>query len=517
MANKTTMRFPIGIQSFDVLRENGYTYVDKTDMIFQLAQQHICFLCRPRRFGKSLTISTLEAYFRGKSHLFKGLKIDSLEHQWVEYPVFRIDFNGENYLDKDVLAAKLDDCICKWEEEWGATMPQDSSLGSRFANVLEQAHLQSGLRCVVLIDEYDKPLLDVLSEPMEEDNRNILKGFYSVFKLADQHLRFVLLTGVTKFSQVSVFSGFNQPNDISLNPKYEAICGITEDELHAYFKDCLQTLSEEYSASFDDISLRMKRFYDGYHFSRKMTDIYNPFSVFNAFDNSEIRPYWYSTGTPAYLVKLLEKRKVNVVEMLAQSYTTDYFIDYRADVEEPLAMLYQSGYLTIKDVDLNRGLYRLDFPNNEVKIGFVSLLANTYFNGKDELPLIESLLNALGDGRIEEFISRLTAFFSSIGYEMRKDKEYHFQYTLFLLFRLMSCYSVVIEKHNSQGRADMIVETANHVYIFEFKLDGTAQEALQQIEDKGYALPYADDPRPLHKVGISFGKQSGTIDSWLVA
>ena len=521
MVNKSTMKYPIGVQSFEVLRSGGYVYVDKTDLIYQLAQNHVCFLCRPRRFGKSLMLSTLEAYFRGKKQLFEGLKIMQLESEWDEYPIFHLDFNGVNFQKEGALEDTLNTYLCAFEEIYGKDpYAQEFSYGFRFAYVLKKAHEKTGKRCVVLIDEYDKPLLDVLGENAEKNNREILKGFYSTFKSSDDDLRFVMLTGVTKFSQVSVFSGFNQPYDISLNPKFEAICGITESELHAYFEDSIQILADEYSTSFEDISLRMKRFYDGYHFSRKMTDIYNPFSVFNAFDNSEIRPYWYSTGTPTYLAKLLEDNHTNVASMLSEWYETGYFIDYRANTEDPLAMLYQSGYLTIKEVrtqPMGFDTYRLDYPNMEVKSGFVAMLSNRYFDRDDYASVIRQLVTSLDTADLAAFRTTLTAYLASIDYAMRKDKEYHFQYTLYLIFSLMSTYNVKVERHTSQGRADMIVETANHIYVFEFKLDGTAQEALQQINQTGYTTPYLADPRPLHKIGISFGKQSGTIDDWLEA
>ena len=299
MMNK--QKYPIGVQSFEVLRERGYVYVDKTDLMYELAQQHICFLCRPRRFGKSLLLSTLEAYFRGKQQLFDGLKIMSLENEWQQYPVFHLDFNGVNFTDSEGLDNKLDDALATWEREYHI-IDKPKNIGDRFVRVLQQAYVQTGKRCVVLIDEYDKPLLDVLGEKQELTNRNVLKGFYSAFKAADQYLRFVLLTGVTKFSQVSVFSGFNQPLDISMNPKYEIICGITDQELSDYFADSMDELSVQYGLSKDDMKHLLKQRYDGYHFSPACTDVYNPFSLLNVFVSGELSDYWFASGTPMYLI-----------------------------------------------------------------------------------------------------------------------------------------------------------------------------------------------------------------------
>ena len=516
MDKNPNLKYPIGVQSFDVLRKNGFLYVDKSDLIYKLAQQHICFLCRPRRFGKSLTLSTLEAYFSGRKELFEGLKITQLEQDWLKYPIFHIDFNGSIYSQPEGLHNKIESRVRMWEREYGIQV-ESEDLGERFAYVLQQAHRQTGRACVVLVDEYDKPLLDVLGDKQENNNREILKGFYSVFKLADEDLRFVMLTGVTKFSQVSIFSGFNQPQDISMNSDYETLCGITEDELTEYFSSSIAEMAQAYHYSVEEMHSWLKKYYDGYHFSDNLTDIYNPFSLLNVFANRNVRDYWFASGTPTYLIKLMDSNNVDIETILSRYYTPEYFIDYRANREDPLAMLYQSGYLTIKEVRYEGfdTFYRLDFPNNEVKRGFVTLLYDNYFQNKDYgSSIIRQMVNSLKEADLTTFRNTLTAYLSSIDYTMRKDKEYHFQYTLYLIFSLMSTYNVKVERHNSQGRADMIVETDKHIYIFEFKLNGTADEAIRQIETTGYALPYQSDRRTLHKIGISFGKKSGTIDDW---
>lgn len=512
------MKYPISVQSFATLREENFVYVDKTDLIYMLAQQHICFLCRPRRFGKSLTISTLEAYFLGKKHLFKGLKIESLEKDWKIYPVFHIDFNAADFSQPLGLENTLTDYISRWEKQYGVEVNTDVSLGQRFALVLKKAHTDTGLRAVVLVDEYDKPILDVLATDMEEKNRNALKNFYSVFKLADADLRFVLLTGVTKFSQVSVFSGFNQPYDISMNATYDSLCGITEQELDVVFEDIIQQMAQKFDVTTDGMRTILKKFYDGYHFSSELTDVYNPFSLLNTFANEELRNYWFGTGTPTYLLKLLSGTKTNMQQLLDREYASEYFIDYRADVEQPLPMLYQSGYLTIKNVLRQEDgtlLYRLDYPNLEVKRGFITMLSQDYFASVDTTKtVVQQMVDCLYNAEMDKLRDLMNTFLGSIDYEMRKDKEYHFQYTFYLIFSLLSTFVVRVEQHNSQGRADMVVETEKYIYIFEFKLDGTATESLQQIEEKQYALPYKLDKRPIYKIGASFGKQSGIIDDW---
>lgn len=516
------MKFPIGVQSFEKLRSEGYVYVDKTDLIYKLVQGSVYFLCRPRRFGKSLLISTLKSYFLGKKELFEGLKIAEMETEWAAHPVFHIDFVNQNFTEGvEVTKDALNQLLTNWEREYGAT-DIDRSIGSRFKYVLEQAHKKTGKRAVVLIDEYDKPLLDTLDTPIEEQNRNVLKELYSTFWSADDHLRFVLLTGVTKFSQVSVFSGFNQPNDISMDPAYDAICGITEEELHTVFAEPIKEMAKEYDMSEEEMKQMLKLQYDGYHFSKKMNDIYNPFSIVNALSKRTLDDYWFRSGTPTYLIKLLGGHNINIQKLLEKRYTPNYFIDYRADVQDPLAMLYQSGYLTIKDCDFRRNLYTLDFPNEEVQKSFVALCGNDYLHAEEDTnSFIISVDDMLRECRLNDLRDAFTAFLASIPYEANKDAralsfETHFQYTFYLLLRILSCYTTLIEKQNSHGRADIIVEAPDYVYIFEFKLDGTADAALQQIEDKGYAQPYAADPRTLYKIGVNISSDTRTVAEWKV-
>ena len=518
------MKYPIGIQSFERIIEDGYVYIDKTDMIYSLTHGgSIYFLSRPRRFGKSLLVSTLKNYYLGHKELFKGLKIDSLEKDWNVHPVFHVDFNGSNFLEEGVLEKRLYAYVRDWERQYGMASDTDSlDLGGRFMEVLRAAHEQTGRRAVVLIDEYDKPILDVLDTDygLEDRHRNVLKGFYSVFKVADSHLQFVLLTGVTKFSQVSVFSGFNQPKDISMDARYETLCGITQEELDSYFVEPVSAMAERSRCSFEEMKSLLKQKYDGYHFSDNMTDVYNPFSLLNALDSLRLQDYWFSSGTPTYLIRLLAHFKENMNELTGRYYSPEEFIDYKADVERPLPMIYQSGYLTIKDYDMEFNTFLLDFPNNEVKNGFLTALASSYLKPSEETGgWIRDVVRTLRAGDTGRLCNLFTSFLSSIPYTMRRkddevERERYFQYTFYLILRLISVYTVYVEKVQSQGRVDCVLETPQYVYIFEFKLDGTADDALRQIEEKGYVREYASDARTIYKIGASFSSETGTIGDW---
>ena len=517
------MKYPIGIQSFERIIEDGYVYIDKTDLIYSLTHGgSIYFLSRPRRFGKSLLVSTLKNYYLGHKELFKGLKIDSLEKDWNVHPVFHVDFNGANFTQAGVLETMLDDYIDKWEKQYDIHTDPGIGVGLRFRDILCAVHEQTGRRAVVLIDEYDKPILDVLDVDtlLEDRHRNVLKAFYSVFKVADSHLQFVLLTGVTKFSQVSVFSGFNQPKDISMDARYETLCGITQEELDGYFVEPISAMAERNRCSFEEMKSLLKQKYDGYHFSDNMTDVYNPFSLLNALDSLRLQDYWFSSGTPTYLIRLLAHFKENMNELTGRYYSPEEFIDYKADVEQPLPMIYQSGYLTIKDYNMRRNTFLLDFPNNEVKNGFLTAIATSYLQPKKRVEgWIFDVLDTLEGGDTDRLCSLFTSFLSSIPYTMRRkdderERERYFQYTFYLILRLISVYTVYVEKQQSHGRVDCVLETPQYVYIFEFKLDGTAEEALRQIEEKGYAGEYASDTRTLYKIGASFSSETGTIGDW---
>lgn len=530
------MKYPIGIQSFDQIREDGYVYVDKTALVYDLVTNgKVYFLSRPRRFGKSLLVSTLDCYFRGRKELFEGLAIAELEKDWAEYPVFRIDFNGGNYMQPGELENIIESYLQGWEAEYG-TDSKELTTSLRFQGVLYRAYQRTGRRAVILVDEYDKPILDVLDTDaytyndtgdkilLEDRHRNILKSFYSVFKSADSNLQFVLLTGVTKFSQVSVFSGFNQPKDISMDSRYEALCGITGQELTDYFSESIAVLADKEHVSVEEMKDALRRHYDGYHFGTTMTDIYNPFSILNALDKQEIRDYWFASGTPTYLIRLLSHNNEQINELAGRYYDPAFFVDYKADVERPLPMIYQSGYLTIKDYDREMGEYLLDFPNNEVRKGFLSMIAANYMQtGRmDVSSWLSSAVRLLKRGKTDEFRDALTSFLADIPYDTHPSlkgmemSEKHFQYTFYLLLRLIGVYCRAIhnERRQSRGRVDCILEFENYVYILEFKMDGTPAEALKQIEERGYAKPYAVDKRQVVCIGANFSSATRTVEGW---
>ena len=437
------------------------------------------------------------------------------------HPVFHVDFNGANFTQAGVLEIMLDDYVDKWEKQYGIHTDPELGVGLRFRDILCAVHEQTGRRAVVLIDEYDKPILDVLDTDygLEDRHRNVLKGFYSVFKVADSHLQFVLLTGVTKFSQVSVFSGFNQPKDISMDARYETLCGITQEELDSYFVEPVSAMAARNRCSFEEMKSLLKLKYDGYHFSDNMTDVYNPFSLLNALDSLRLQDYWFSSGTPTYLIRLLAHFKENMNELTGKYYRTEEFIDYKANVEQPLPMIYQSGYSTIKDFDLEENTFLLDYPNKEVKRGFLTMVASSYFSNGDTPSWIRNAVSCLKKGELDDFRINLTSFLASIPYTMRRkenerERERYFHYTFYLLMRLISVYTVYTEKVQSHGRVDCIVETPDFVYVFEFKLDGTAEEALRQINEKDYAREYEADQRKLYKIGVVFSSETGTIADW---
>ena len=527
------MKYPIGIQDFAQIIQDGYVYVDKTDLVYKLATEgKIYFLSRPRRFGKSLLISTLKYYFLGRKELFKGLAIDKREKQWAEYPVFHISFSNGNFTDGKILRQILEDYIAEIETVYGKN-PNANTIGGRFASVLKAAHKKTGRRAVVLIDEYDKPLLDVIDLDLkvtdsegnrmrlEDYNRNLLKGFYSLFKDADEDLQFVMLTGVTKFSQVSVFSGFNQPDDISMNRRYESLCGITKEELLTVFDSSIRELADDFGMSYEETVERLKKKYDGYHFGRKMIDIFNPFSILNCFNTLELRNFWFASGTPTYLVRLLAHSNENINELVGKYYDASQFIDYKADVEQPLPMIYQSGYLTIKDCNIEDNTYLLDLPNEEVRNGFIDTVASRYFaNITQNTSWVLDVTDCLRKGDTAKFEKLMTALLSSTTYRFQRKQdqmecERYFQYTFYLIVKMLGFYSTVAEKETSEGRIDCVVECPGYVYIIEFKLDGSAEAALKQIEDKGYAKPYAADNRKVIALGINFSSEKGTIDGFL--
>ena len=511
-------RYPIGIQTFETVRKEGYCYVDKTALVHQLVQNgKYYFLSRPRRFGKSLLISTLEAYFQGKKELFDGLALEHLEREWTEYPVLHLDLNARNYVDTESLPAILNQHLEAWEAFYG-NEKKDRAPEERFAYLIEKISRSTGKGVVVLVDEYDKPLLQALgNEPLLTAYRQQLKAFYGVLKSKDAYLRFALLTGVTKFSKVSVFSDLNNLQDISMSPRFATLCGITEQELYDVFEEDIRLLGEHNGMNEEETRKALKDSYDGYHFTANCPDLYNPFSLLNAFSSKELGSYWFETGTPTFLIQLLKQGHYNLYNLYHEQVSKDMLGDIDNVGGNPLPMLYQSGYLTLKGYDREFGTYTLGFPNREVAEGFNRHLLLGYAKVPSGNPTfqIQNFVLEVRRGDTDAFLQRLQSFFADTPYELARDLELHYQNVLFIVFKLLGFY-VQVEYHTSRGRIDLVLKTADYIYVMEFKLEGTAEEALQQIEDKHYALPFATDQRRVYKVGVNFSKDRRNIEKWLV-
>lgn len=514
MGNKI---YPIGIQNFESLRKDGYFYIDKTALVYQLVKTgRYYFLSRPRRFGKSLLISTLEAYFQGKKELFTGLAIEKLEKDWIEYPILHLDLNIERYDTPESLGNILEKNLAEWEKLYGAEI-SERTFSLRFAGIIKRACEQTGQRVVILVDEYDKPMLQAIgNQELQKEYRNALKPFYGVLKTMDGCIKFALLTGVTKFGKVSVFSDLNNLNDLSMWNKYIDICGISDKELHDNLEEEMHEFAEAQGMTYEQFRDKLREYYDGYHFTQNSIGIYNPFSLLNAFDRKEFGSYWFETGTPTYLIELLKRYHYDLEHMAHAETYADVLNSIYGD-EEPLPVIFQSGYLTIKGYNEEFGLYRLGFPNREVEEGFVKFLIPYYtrFN-KIEAPFeIQRFVQEIRAGEPDAFFRRLQSFFADTPYELVKDLELHYQNVLFIVFKLVGFY-VKAEYHTSQGRIDLVLQTDKYIYVMEFKLDGTAEEALQQINDKQYALPFAADSRKVLKIGVNFSNTTRNIERWVV-
>ena len=516
--NALMRKLPIGIQTFVDIRQGNYLYVDKTAFVWRIANTgKPYFLSRPRRFGKSLLLSTFEAYFEGKKELFEGLAIEKMETEWKRYPVLHLDLNAEKYDSQKRLEDILNNNLNIWEDRFGKDV-RENTLSTRFSGVIRRASEQAGCGVVVLVDEYDKPLLQALgNDALLEDYRKTLKAFYGVLKSADRYLRFVFLTGVTKFSQVSVFSDLNQLNDISLDYSYATVCGITRTELIETFALEVEEFGRVNELSAEETVDKMARQYDGYHFHPKGDGVFNPFSVLNAFSKRELGDYWFQTGTPTFLVEILQKSEYDLRTLLnGIEAPSSMFSEYRVEANNPIPLIYQSGYLTIKGYDKEFGNYLLQFPNDEVRYGFINFLVPFYtsMTNSDQGFYIGKFVQELRVGDYNAFLTRLQAFFADFPYELNAKTERHYQVVFYLVFKLMGQFTQV-EVKSAAGRADAIVKTPKYIYVFEFKLNGTAEEALQQIDDKGYLIPYQADGREVIKLGVEFSAETRNISRWL--
>lgn len=507
-----TKRLPIGVQSFEKLREGDFAYVDKTGLVFDITHSdgNYFFLSRPRRFGKSLLLSTLKAYFEGKRHLFEGLEIMRLEKEWKQHPVLHLDLNTGDYTSEEGLWAMFRSHIEAWEKQYGIVPSQDS-LPERFVNLINA--LQN---VVVLVDEYDKPLLQTMEDlELQERFRYILKSMFSVLKTCDAHIRFALLTGVSRFSHVSVFSDLNNLRDITLNDSYATICGITETELRPTFAEHIARWADSKGITGNDILAGLKRMYDGYHFSTTMVDIYNPFSLLNAFADNEFHSYWYQTGTPSFLIKRLESSRIELPNLSEGKLVVSSLSDTDNVGDNWAALFFQTGYLTIKGYDPQLKFYKLGFPNLEVEQGFMQSLVPhfTRQSNTNTSDFVQQSMAALNNGKPEEFLRQMQSFMADVPYELTRPTENWYQTVVYLLCRLIGFHTQA-EYHTARGRIDMVLQTSKFIYVFEFKINRPVDEALAQIDDRDYTLPFATDPRKLFRVAVSFDTNLRDLSQW---
>ena len=512
------MIFPIGIQDFESLRNDGYVYVDKTALIYKLATTgRYYFLSRPRRFGKSLLISTMEAYFRGKRELFKGLALEQLEKDWKEYPILHIDLNSRRYENAESLRSELNKYLEIWERRYGDEF-KDRALEERFFQIIAKAYEKTGQRVVILVDEYDKPMLQAIGdEALQDEYRNTLKAFYSVLKTQDRYIKFAFLTGVTKFGKVSVFSDLNNLEDISMLEPYADICGITEKEIHCMFDSEVALLAGKEGIEKDECYAKLKDCYDGYHFRQNSEGVYNPFSLLNTLKSKCFGDYWFETGTPSFLVYLLKQADYNLNNLQEEMGSADILNSVDSMSKNPIPVIYQSGYLTIKDDDREFKIYRLGFPNKEVENGFIKYLLPLYTpieENKSEF-YVANFINDIRKGNPDGFMERLQSLFADSDYKITGKMEKYFQNSMYLIFKMMGFFTEV-ERTTSRGRMDIVMKTKDYIYVMELKLDGTADEALKQIEDKGYAEPFKTDGRQIYKIGVSFSSETRGIEDWRI-
>ncbi len=512
------MKFPVGIQQFEKIRQGGYVYIDKTKYIYDLVDRGCYyFLSRPRRFGKSLLMSTIEAYLSGRKDLFEGLALEKLETEWTQYPILHLDLNSQKYDTPEALTEVLDETLTKWETVYGSN-DAEIGLGRRFGGVMQRAYEKTGRQVVVLIDEYDKPLLQAYgNDDLLNDYRGTLKAFYGNLKSCDKYIKFALLTGVTKFGKVSVFSDLNNLMDISMDLRYAPICGITEGELHDYFDNEIQLLAEAQKMTVEETYAKLKEDFDGYHFHEDAEGMYNPFSILNTLAKRQFRDYWFETGTPTLLVDMLRNCDYDLAALTSEEVTTDV-LDCIFDNDNPLPVIFQSGYLTIKSYDKEFNTFTLCYPNREVKEGFIRFLLPYYTQNKRHNTFdLRRFVQDLRGGRVEEFMTRLQSLFADTPYLLVHggDRERHYHNVIYLLTRLMGFY-VKAEYQTAAGRIDMVLETSDYVYVMEFKLNGSAEEALQQINDKGYALPFLSSGKKVFKIGINFSAETKSIDRWAI-
>ena len=526
--NTKRRKYPIGIQTFSEIVNKGYVYVDKTDLVWQMADYaKFIFLARPRRFGKSLLSSTLHSYFAGERELFEGLKIMELEEEWKQYPVFHFDLSGAKHLPIQGVKDELSRLLAPYEEAYGHS-DNETSPGMKMAGLVERAYKQTGMQVVIIIDEYDAPLLDVLHDDQRlHDMREVMQEFYQRLKMLDPMLKFCFITGITKFSQLSIFSTINNLMNVTMDPKFAAICGITEYELTTTLHEDIRLLAERNDLTYEEMHAKLKLQYDGYHFSRKSEEVYNPYSLVKAFLSGEVGNYWFDSGTPAFLIRQMQHFRTDITALDSMEAPATAFDKPTEAMPSALPLLYQSGYLTIKDYDRDTATYTLGIPNQEVRIGYTEGLLPTYI-GLDsadvQMGFALKFWRALKKDDINQAMREMQTYLAGIPYvegfkrklEEVSNVEGFYEYTFYLVFSMLNVY-VRTQVKCAGGRADVVVFMPDAIYVIELKVNGTAAEALQQINDKDYARPYEQDGRRIVKIGVNFSIVSKSIEDWIIS
>lgn len=513
-------KYPLGIQTFENIVKGNYVYVDKTALAYQMVHENkYCFLNRPRRFGKSLLVTMLQAYFEGKRELFEGLAMEHLEHEWFSYPVIHLDISKGKFYDMASLHATLDSLLADYEAKYSLHVEYEKAYNVRLQNIIKAAYAQTGREAVVLIDEYDAPMHDSMkNSDLQEQIRNAMRNLFSPLKGEERHLRFVFLTGISKFSQLSIFSELNNITNISMLDKYSDICGISRKELVAIFDADIRELATENEMTYDEALSELQHHYDGYHFSGRGEDVYNPYSLFNTLASNEFDDYWFSTGTPTFLIELLQEKHLDMLELDDITATADRFDTPTEKIIDPVPVLYQSGYLTIKAYNHRGKIFKLGFPNTEVKTGFSNSLFRYY--APDRLGEKDALYAAyykclVEHDDMEAFIPHLQTFYKKFPYTLVNNNERHYQ-AVFYTCLLMLGADVRAEVPTADGRIDMLLFTKKSIYVFELKYGQSADVAMLQINLKDYAAAFAEDGRKVYKVGIIFSADRRSIESWKV-
>ena len=513
--------YPVGIQTFERIRKENKLYIDKTEYIYRMTHSGGCyfFLSRPRRFGKSLLVSTFESYFSGKKELFEGLAIEKLEQEWMEYPVLHFDMSGGKHMEKEQLEDYLSNRLEAEERKWGITHTKRGA-NDRLTELITTAYEISGKQVVVLIDEYDAPMLDVAHERKTLDElRNVMRNFYSPLKMCEPMLRFVFLTGITKFSQVSIFSELNNIKNISLDDEYAGVCGITKEELLTQMSEDIDVLAEAQGMTREETIAKLKENYDGYHFSPASPDVFNPYSLLNCFDDKNFGAYWFSSGTPTYLINMLRKFKVLPAKIGRSLARSSAFDAPTENLKTITPLLYQSGYITIKGYDKMSQLFTLDLPNKEIKVGLFESLLPYYLEGmyaEEGDVAIAQMSVLIRQGDMDGALRLLQEFLGTVPYCNNTNYEGHYQQVLFIIFTLLTHFVVDVEVHTPNGRVDVVMETEDILYLIELKLNKSAQAAMQQINLKQYDQRFARCGKPIVKVGVNFDAKKGNIEDWII-